>query len=59
MLVEKFDFIELLRLAIAQGKAEGKKISKDVVLGELALYHQLQSFGPQYWLRRLILNVLQ
>lgn len=37
MLVEKFDFIELLRLAIAQGKAEGKKISKDVVLGELAL----------------------
>ncbi len=25
MLVEKFDFIELLRLAIAQGKAEGKK----------------------------------
>lgn len=37
MLVEKSDFIELLRLAIAQGKAEGKKISKDVVLGELAL----------------------
>ncbi|MFW6511823.1 MULTISPECIES: hypothetical protein [Acinetobacter calcoaceticus/baumannii complex] len=37
MLVEKFDFIELLRLAIARGKAEGKKISKDVVLGELAL----------------------
>ncbi|MDS7931864.1 hypothetical protein RMB13_20725 [Acinetobacter sp. V102_4] len=37
MLVEKFDFIELLRLAIAQGKAEGKKISKDVVLGEIAL----------------------
>ncbi|WP_151799098.1 hypothetical protein [Acinetobacter calcoaceticus] len=37
MLVEKFDFIELLRLAIAQGKAEGKKISKDIVLGELGL----------------------
>lgn len=37
MLVEKFDFLEFLRLAIAQGKAEGKKISKDIVLGEIAL----------------------
>lgn len=37
MLVEKFDFIEFLRLAIASGAANGKKISKDIVLGELAL----------------------
>ncbi|MCH4247609.1 MAG: hypothetical protein LKF82_07185 [Acinetobacter populi] len=37
MLVERFDFLELLRLAIAQGVAEGKNISKDVVLGEIAL----------------------
>lgn len=37
MLVEKFDFIEFLRLAIAQGRGEGKKISKDIVLGEIAL----------------------
>lgn len=37
MLVEKFDFLEFLRLAIAQGRGEGKKISKDIVLGEIAL----------------------
>lgn len=37
MLVERFDFLELLRLAIAHGVAEGKNISKDVVLGEMAL----------------------
>ncbi|MFX8819625.1 hypothetical protein ABTM55_12155 [Acinetobacter baumannii] len=36
MLVEKFDFIELLRLAIAQGEGKGK-ITKHVVLGEIAL----------------------
>lgn len=37
MLVDKFDFLEFLRLAIAQGRGEGKKISKDIVLGEIAL----------------------
>lgn len=37
MLVEKFDFLELLRLAIANGAGNGKKISKDIVLGEIAL----------------------
>lgn len=36
MLVEKFDFLELLRLAIAQSNGKGK-ITKDVVLGEIAL----------------------
>ncbi|MFH3835359.1 hypothetical protein WDA38_11025 [Acinetobacter pittii] len=36
MLVEKFDFIELLRLAIAQSEGKGK-ITKHVVLGEIAL----------------------
>ncbi|OTL25484.1 hypothetical protein, partial [Acinetobacter pittii] len=34
--VEKFDFIELLRLAIAQSEGKGK-ITKHVVLGEIAL----------------------
>ncbi|MEQ1303210.1 hypothetical protein ABLB95_09255 [Acinetobacter radioresistens] len=37
MLVEKFDFLEFLRLAIANGAGNGKKISKDIVLGEIAL----------------------
>lgn len=37
MLVEKFDFLEFLRLAIVQGRGEGRKISKDIVLGEIAL----------------------
>ncbi len=37
MLVEKFDFLEFLRLAIASGAGNGKKISKDIVLGEIAL----------------------
>lgn len=37
MLVEKFDFLEFLRLAIANGAGKGKKISKDIVLGEIAL----------------------
>ena len=36
MLVEQFDFLELLRLAIAQSNGKGK-ITKDVVLGEIAL----------------------
>lgn len=36
MLVEKFDFLELLRIAIAQSNGKGK-ITKDVVLGEIAL----------------------
>lgn len=36
MLIEKFDFLELLRLAIAQSNGKGK-ITKDVVLGEMAL----------------------
>lgn len=36
MLIEKFDFLELLRLAIAQSNGKGK-ITKDVVLGEIAL----------------------
>ena len=36
MLIEKFDFLELLRLAIAQNNGKGK-ITKDVVLGEIAL----------------------
>ena len=35
MLIEKFDFLELLRLAIAQSNGKGK-ITKDVVLGEIA-----------------------
>lgn len=39
MLVEKFDFLEFLRLAIAQGDG-GKKISKSIVLGEIALLHK-------------------
>ncbi|RKG33002.1 hypothetical protein [Acinetobacter tianfuensis] len=39
MLVEKFDFLEFLRLAIAQGDS-GKKISKSIVLGEIALLHK-------------------
>lgn len=37
MLVDKFDFLEFLRLAIAAGSANGKKISKEIVLGEIAL----------------------
>ena len=36
MLVEKFDFLELLRLAIAQSEGTGK-ITKNIVLGEIAL----------------------
>ena len=36
MLIEKFDFLELLRIAIAQSNGKGK-ITKDVVLGEIAL----------------------
>jgi hypothetical protein len=36
MLVEKFDFLELLRLAIANGNGKGD-VTKDVVLGEMAL----------------------
>ncbi|WP_436897736.1 hypothetical protein [Acinetobacter gyllenbergii] len=36
MLIEKFDLLELLRLAIAQSNGKGK-ITKDVVLGEIAL----------------------
>ena len=36
MLVEKFDFLELLRLAIANGNGKGD-VTKDVILGEMAL----------------------
>ncbi|MDH0032027.1 MULTISPECIES: hypothetical protein [Acinetobacter] len=36
MLVEKFDFIELLRLAIANGNGKGA-VTKEVILGEIAL----------------------
>jgi hypothetical protein len=42
MLIEKFDFLELLRLAIAQSNGKGK-ITKDVVLGEIALMPVLRN----------------
>lgn len=52
MLVEKFDFIELLRLAIAQGEGKGK-ITKSVVLGEIALL----PLGAKKWAELLIERV--
>jgi hypothetical protein len=48
MLIEKFDFLELLRLAIAQSNGKGK-ITKDVVLGEIALLPP-QKNGRKYYL---------
>lgn len=52
MLVEKFDFIELLRLAIAQSEGKGK-ITKSVVLGEIALLPT----GAKKWAELLIARV--
>lgn len=52
MLVEKFDFIELLRLAIAQSEGKGK-ITKSVVLGEIALL----PLGARKWAELLIERV--
>lgn len=52
MLVEKFDFIELLRLAIAQSEGKGK-ITKSVVLGEIALLPT----GAKKWAELLIERV--
>ncbi|MCM1959018.1 hypothetical protein NCZ17_06490 [Acinetobacter modestus] len=52
MLVEKFDFLELLRLAIAQSNGKGK-ITKDVVLGEIAL----MSHGAKLWAELLLERV--
>lgn len=52
MLVEKFDFIELLRLAIAQSEGKGK-ITKHVVLGEIALL----SAGAKKWAELLLERV--
>lgn len=52
MLVEKFDFIELLRLAIAQSEGKGK-ITKSVVLGEIALLPD----GAKKWAELLIERV--
>ncbi|WP_391485624.1 hypothetical protein [Acinetobacter pittii] len=52
MLVEKFDFIELLRLAIAQSEGKGK-ITKSVVLGEIALLPN----GAKKWAELLIERV--
>lgn len=37
MIYEKFDLIECLRLAIANGGNKGSNMTKDIVLGELAL----------------------
>lgn len=52
MLVEKFDFLELLRLAIAQSEGKGK-ITKHVVLGEIALMSQ----GAKLWAELLLERV--
>ncbi|MDH2654149.1 hypothetical protein QDR54_14745 [Acinetobacter baumannii] len=52
MLVEKFDFIELLRLAIAQSEGKGK-ITKHVVLGEIALLPP----GAKKWAELLLERV--
>ncbi|MCE6629390.1 hypothetical protein [Acinetobacter pittii] len=52
MLVEKFDFIELLRLAIAQSEGKGK-ITKHVVLGEIALLPT----GAKKWAELLLERV--
>lgn len=52
MLVEKFDFLEFLRLAIAQSDG-GKKISKSIVLGEMALLHK----NARMWAELLIEKV--
>lgn len=52
MLIEKFDFLELLRLAIAQSNGKGK-ITKDVVLGEIAL----MSPGAKSWAELLLERV--
>lgn len=52
MLVEKFDFLELLRLAIAQSEGKGK-ITKSIVLGEMALL----SPGAKMWAELLIERV--
>ena len=52
MLIEKFDFLELLRLAIAQSNGKGK-ITKDVVLGEIAL----MSPGAKQWAELLLERV--
>ncbi|EHU2654859.1 hypothetical protein [Acinetobacter baumannii] len=52
MLVEKFDFIELLRLAIAQSEGKGK-ITKHVVLGEIALLPA----GAKKWAELLLERV--
>ncbi|MCH7382201.1 hypothetical protein MMO40_21230, partial [Acinetobacter sp. ANC 3787] len=52
MLVEKFDFLELLRLAIAQSEGKGK-ITKSIVLGEMALLRP----GAKMWAELLIERV--
>ncbi|EPQ0059983.1 hypothetical protein OIX22_003851 [Acinetobacter baumannii] len=52
MLVEKFDFIELLRLAIAQSEGKGK-ITKHVVLGEITLLPA----GAKKWAELLLERV--
>lgn len=52
MLVEKFDFIELLRLAIAQSEGKGK-ITKHVVLGEISLLPA----GAKKWAELLLERV--
>lgn len=53
MLVEKFDFLEFLRLAIAKGSVDGKRMSKDVVLGEMALLPK----AAHLWSMLLLENV--
>ncbi|OEY96000.1 hypothetical protein BJD20_12895 [Acinetobacter proteolyticus] len=52
MLVEKFDFLEVLRLAIAQSEGKGK-ITKSIVLGEMALL----SPGAKMWAEILVERV--
>ena len=49
MLIEKFDFLEFLRLAIAQSEGKGK-ITKHIVLGEIAL----MPAGAKKWAELLI-----
>lgn len=52
MLIEKFDFLEVLRLAIAQSEGKGK-ITKSIVLGEMALL----SPGAKMWAEILVERV--
>ncbi len=53
MLVEKLDFLELLRVSIAHGAANNGKMPKDVILGELALLDST----AQMWAELLVEKV--